>query len=59
MNNAFGLDIGSETIKIMQLVKKGAKPRVVAAGVAKNPLLGFLIKVDKNITHKDNVHAGQ
>jgi len=50
MNNAFGLDIGSETIKIMQLVKKGAKPRVVAAGVAKNPLLGFISTNEKEIT---------
>ncbi len=49
MKTAFGLDIGSETIKILQLDKSSAKPKVVAAGIAKNPLLGFISGVEKEI----------
>lgn len=49
MNTAFGLDIGSDTIKILQLEKKEAKPKVIAAGIAKNPLAGFISTNEKEI----------
>jgi len=49
MSNSFGLDIGSETIKLLQVVKKEAKPRVVAAGIVANPLQGFISSSEKEI----------
>jgi len=49
MINHFGLDIGSETIKIAQVVQEKDKLRLVTAGVIKNPLMGFLSESEKDL----------
>lgn len=43
----FGLDIGSETIKLVQLVKEGDNYRLAAIGMAPSPENGLLSDSDK------------
>lgn len=49
MNNFFGLDIGSETIKILQVSGDKSKLHLESAGIAKNPVLGYISESDKEM----------
>lgn len=50
MINHFGLDIGTETIKIIQVFQSDqGKLRLLSAGLAKNPLLGFFSEDEKDL----------
>jgi type IV pilus assembly protein PilM len=49
MSNILGLDIGSETIKLIQLDKKSAKPKMMTAAIAKNPVAGIISSSEKEM----------
>jgi len=49
MADHFGLDIGSDTIKIIQLEKRKNSFVLVAAGIARNPLGNFNLDDEKGV----------
>ncbi len=49
MSNIFGLDLGSDTIKLLHLDKKGAKKKVIMALAVKNPTSGFVSVNEKEM----------
>lgn len=49
MINHFGLDIGSDTIKIVHVSKDGEKFKLLKAGSIKNPLVGFVSDVEEDV----------
>lgn len=49
MADHFGLDIGSDSIKIVQLEKKKNSFALLAAGIAKNPLVNFNLDDEKGV----------
>lgn len=50
MINHFGLDIGSETIKMIQVLQgEQGKLRLLSAGLARNPLLGFFSEQERDL----------
>lgn len=49
MIDHFGLDIGSETIKIVQLKEEKDKLKLVTVGTIKNPLMGFFSESEKDL----------
>lgn len=49
MASFFGLDIGSDTIKIVQLEKEKSGYRLIAAGICKTPVANLALDEDKDI----------
>jgi len=49
MTKLFGLDIGSDTIKVVQLEKEGNSFHLVAAGIVKTPVENLSFEIDKDI----------
>lgn len=49
MNSIFGLDIGADTVKMLQFANDHGKFRLISAGITKNPLAGYLSSSDKEM----------
>lgn len=47
--NAFGLDIGSTTLKIVEVRKEGGKHRIIAAGLTPTPRPGISSEAEKDV----------